>query len=103
MYCSNPLQMVSYGPNKEREFIAQGRQVLYLVRVGSIAGFGSFTEFIASIEQAPLNANEHTYVFDDQRLGRLEGGYDSPLHVNGEKVIYTGFDPVGKNIWGIER
>jgi hypothetical protein len=103
VYCSNPLQMVSYGPNKEREFIAQGRQVLYLVRVGSIAGFGSFTDFIASIEQAPLNANEHTYVFDDHRLGRLEGGYDSPLHVNGEKVIYTGFDPVGKNIWGIER
>lgn len=103
VYCSKPLQMVSYGPNKDREFIAQGRQVLYLIRVGSIASFGSFTEFISSIEQASLNIDDHEYVFDEPRLGRLEGGYNTNLRVNGEEVIYTGFDPVGMNIWRIEK
>lgn len=103
IYCSSPLKMVTFGPNKEREFIAEGRSALYLLRVGSPASFGSFQDFIAAIEQAPLKADSHSFVLEDPNLGTLEGGYGQSLHVNGTGIHYSGFDPVGQNRWIVER
>nr|WP_319473970.1 hypothetical protein [uncultured Sphaerochaeta sp.] len=103
IYCSNPLTMVTSGPNKQREFIAQGRNVLYLLRVGSSASFGSFEAFIMTIEKAHLKANTRSYLFEDPKLGLLKGGYDQSLCVNGENVNYRGFDPLGQNQWAVER
>jgi hypothetical protein len=103
IYCSSPLKMVIFGPNKEREFIAEGRNVLYLLRVGSPASFGSFQDFIAAIEHAPLKADSHSFVLEDPSLGTLEGGYGQSLQVNGTSVNYSGFNPVGQNRWTVER
>ncbi|MGH0053817.1 MAG: hypothetical protein ACQ5SW_10550 [Sphaerochaetaceae bacterium] len=103
VYCSNPLEMVSYGPNKDREFIAQGRQVLYLLRVGSVSSFGSFEAFIKAIESAQLTATKHTFSFRDPNLGVLEGGYAMSLRINGKNVRYDGFDCIGQNQWNEER
>lgn len=103
LYCSEKLERVLYGPNKDREFIAQGRKAVYLLRVGSKHGYGSLESFMQAMQNTPMNATAETYVFEDAALGRLEGGWGVSLQVQGQPVKYNGFDPVGTNLWQSER
>ncbi len=103
VYCSRPLVMVKYGPNKEREFIAEGRNVLYLVRVGTQTGFGSFDAFVQQVLQSKLIATDETFTYEEKRLGCLKGGWEHALSADGKKVEYKGFDPIGQHRWCNER
>ena len=103
VYCSTKLQRLLYGPNKDREFIAQGRKAVYLLRVGSKHGYGSFESFMKAMQNTPMAATAETYVFEYAALGRLVGGWDVSLQVQGRPVRYNGFDPVGTNLWYNER
>ncbi|MFA6688772.1 MAG: hypothetical protein WCR05_05510 [Sphaerochaetaceae bacterium] len=101
--CSKHLEMVSYGPNKMRECIAQGRKVVYLFRVGSAGTFGSFDRFIETMLRVEPDVTDESFTFVDPLLGVLRGGFCESLSVDGEQMIYKGFDPVGKNVWCNEQ
>lgn len=101
--CSSPMNMTTYGPNKEREFITEGRRVTYLLRVGSRRTHVSLEEFSSSMIASLVEIGEDSYVFEDAALGRLAGGWDRSLTVDGTEISYGGFDPVGENTWGTER
>ncbi|SMP52275.1 hypothetical protein SAMN06298221_10662 [Sphaerochaeta associata] len=103
VYCSQYLEPAGYGPNKEREFIAAGRKAVYLLRVGSQCSFGSFASFIKAMLDSDLSATDQAFVFEDPSLGRLEGGWDASLEVQGQTIKYNNFDPVGTNLWYVER
>ena len=99
IYCSNPLVMQTYGPNKEREFVCEGRKSVYLLRAGSKACFGSFSAFMNSMLESTLVCNEERYEFTDVHLGLLVGSWTHSLSVNGNPIVYKGFDPMGRNLW----
>ncbi len=103
VYCSRLLERITYGPNKDREFAARGRQAVYLIRVGSRQVWATFEAFIRAMVSSNLAATDQAFVFEDACLGRLEGGWQDSLQVNGETVRYDSFDPVGINRWGDER
>ena len=103
LYCSEKLERMLHGPNKDREFIAQGRKAVYLLRVGSEHIFSSFESFMQALLNSPLSATHEAFVFDDAALGRLEGGWEMSLRVQGQSIKYNNFDPVGTNLWCDER
>ena len=103
IYCTDKLDMVTYGPNKDREFIAQGRKAIYLLRVGTVSSFGSFESFIHSMTSSRLEFDDSSFVFVDPNLGTLKGGFVHNLSVDGEEVSYKGFSPTGQNLWCVER
>ncbi|MFA7112863.1 MAG: hypothetical protein WC115_04920, partial [Sphaerochaeta sp.] len=65
--------------------------------------FGSFASFIKAMLDSDLSATDQAFVFEDPSLGRLEGGWDASLEVQGQTIKYNNFDPVGTNLWYVER
>lgn len=99
LFCSKQPGMVTYGPNKEREFIVEGRKAVYLMRIGSKHRFGSFESFIQAMLSSHLETDDQHYVFIDPIHGELKGGWETSLTVEGQPVGYSGFDPRGVHTW----
>ncbi|MFA6844284.1 MAG: hypothetical protein WCR02_01015 [Sphaerochaetaceae bacterium] len=100
IFSSNGLQLRTYGPNRDREFISKGRNCIWLVRAAEPEEFSSFADFERSMENAVmLDMQTLSYTFADPRFGSLHASWDYSLTVNGVAVSYSGFPPKGKVDW----
>lgn len=98
IYCSNGLRLQESGPNQRRECIAEGRRCIYLVRAAENDEFAAFEDFCAAMRNAPLQADPVglRYTFRDPIYGTLEGSWQETLRVNGNPMIYRGYDNYGR-------
>lgn len=103
LYCSNTLKIQTYGPNKNREYISEGRNAVYLIRAGSRTSFGTFTEFITAMLDSELTCSHDAFAFTDPHLGLLRGSWTKSLEMDGTAITYKGFTPIGENLWTNEK
>lgn len=98
VWCSNAMAMQDFGSNIDRECIAPGRRCIWLVRAAQSDEFASFEAFCAAMKAAPLQADpeSRSYRFADPEYGTLCCRWDGTLEVNGQPMVYGGFDRYGK-------
>ncbi len=86
------------GPNLKREFIVDGRKTQYFIRMSSSEEFASFEAFADACKSCRITYDPSSvaWTFDDWAYGKLEGGFDEPLVVNGKAEEYSGYGPEGK-------
>ncbi|GHV95710.1 hypothetical protein AGMMS50293_20300 [Spirochaetia bacterium] len=98
VYAVAGLEAQKSGPNTDREFISPGRRNIWFVRAASPSEFGSFDAFVSSMKSIPLETDLQKLSFrlEDPAYGKLSGGIDSVLAVNGETVQYSGYTREGE-------
>ena len=92
----NGLRMQEKGPCCHREFISEGRQNIWIVKVAEMAKYSDINEFRAEMEAMEItyNAGESTIVKDAKTVYELNK--DNELLVNGMKVHHYPLDVKGK-------
>ena len=96
VYCSQPMQWVTDGPDAGRECIASGRRSVWLVRAAQSDEFAGFDAFMQAIKAAPLSVEERSFTFGDPAYGTLHSAWGETLTVNGSAMQYSGYDRYGK-------
>jgi hypothetical protein len=85
------------GPNTDREFICPGRRNIWLVRAATPEEFATFDDFVNGCKAIPLEADMQSLTFRlvDPVYGELAGGMYTPLTVEDQPVVYTGYSRDG--------
>jgi hypothetical protein len=102
IYNSNSMELKTFGPNTNREYISKGRTSIYLIRVSEPDEFSSYESFTNAMEQnVRIQIENLGFEVDDPLLGTLQGGWSHSLRHNGKLLQYSGFSPEGTLTWVI--
>jgi hypothetical protein len=82
LYSQNPA---AWSVENDYEWIADGRENVWLVELGDVEAFGSFAAFVEAIQNAAVDIGD-TVSYDSPSLGLVEVGREGPLTVAGDAV-----------------
>lgn len=96
VYSQNGLAPVQKTSNVDREFIAQGYKNVWIIRASGKYEFATLDDFVNQMLKTEVVIDEEqNFSIQDSIYGKLEGGWNQSLQVNGNKVEYKGFGKKG--------
>ncbi len=100
-YAHNGLTLTKEGPNKNKELVSPGYNNIWLIRAASAKEFSSLNDIKEKILASDMEIKVEglEYSFNDPYYGRLSASIDNRLTVNGEAMVYEGFDLEGSIQW----
>lgn len=92
----NGLAMQQEGPNRFREFMSEGRDNVWVVRVGKISEYGDLDSLLNAFKKIEIRSDETETMVTDENGNEFSVRGDYLLKVNGEPVYEYPLDVKGK-------
>jgi hypothetical protein len=93
------LTIQEHGPNQFREFISQGKDNVWVVRVGSLSEYGSLDAVFSAFKELKINTDGNSTLVTDEKGTEYLLEPETILKVNGEEVYHYPETIVGTIRW----
>jgi len=107
LYSANPVAWSTDPTSQDYELIADGRENVWIVELGSSDEFADFDAFETAVTTATLTVNGTAVDYDSPSVGQVEVGWDGPMTVAATDVDLGPFErwetPYGSQNFGDDR
>jgi hypothetical protein len=107
LYSRQPATWQAQGMDADQEWIALGRQNVWICQVGRKVDDGSFADFVAAVSGAKLTVRGLAVEYAAPGAGTVKFGWDGPLTLNGTDIPLRGYprwdNPYVKAAFGAQQ